>query len=52
MENLTFFQIPYRKDAFSKNGKATIVPFDGNQTIENDGYLSAGDIEAIKYLYK
>jgi hypothetical protein len=42
----------YRKDAFSKNGQSTIVPLDSHNIIENDGYLSKGDIEAIQYLYK
>ena len=41
----------YRADAFSKNGKATIVPLNSSNVIKNDGYLSQGDIEAIKFLY-
>lgn len=42
----------YDKYAFSKNGKPTIEPLDPKNEIENDGLLSAGDIAAIRDLYK
>lgn len=42
----------YSKYARSINGKITMKPIDPNNKIENDGYLSQGDINTIKRLYK
>ncbi len=41
----------YRSDAFSRNGKATIVPLNSVNVIKNDGKLSPGDIATINALY-
>jgi hypothetical protein len=41
----------YPKDAFSRNGKDTIVPKDGQSIGQRVG-LSAGDIAAVAELYK
>jgi hypothetical protein len=42
----------YDRNAFAKNkNKPTIVPVDPNNKIENDGWLSNGDVAAVKYLY-
>ncbi len=41
----------YRNDLFSRNGKATIVPVNNANVIENNGKLSPGDIEAVNALY-
>ncbi|HLP51399.1 MAG TPA: M12 family metallopeptidase [Chitinophagales bacterium] len=41
----------YSPVAFSLNGQPTIVPIDPKNIIENDGYLSLGDIAAINALY-
>ncbi|MCD6063314.1 MAG: zinc metalloproteinase nas5-like [Flavipsychrobacter sp.] len=42
----------YHDKAFSKNGKKTIVPINAANTIENDGRLSSGDVNAITRLYQ
>jgi len=40
----------YARDAFSKNGKDTIVPLGGQSIGQSDG-LSAGDVAAIRSIY-
>jgi Astacin (Peptidase family M12A) len=42
----------YLPRTFSRNGKETIKSRIPGKEIKNDGYLSQGDIAAIKYLYK
>jgi hypothetical protein len=42
----------YLPKTFSRNGKETIKSRIPGKEIKNDGYLSQGDIAAIKYLYK
>ena len=41
----------YSGQAFSKNGKPTMIPYDKNVTIGQRDHLSAGDIVAVNTLY-